>query len=73
LTVLRTDESRRLDKLAASNLDFERQPAGLTTAEADKIMLLEKRYGDELERLDQQWLENLIARSQQSLAADRSS
>jgi hypothetical protein len=69
LTVLRMDESRRLDKLAASNLNFERQPTGLTAVEADKIMLLEKRYGGELERLDQQWLENLIACSWQSRVA----
>lgn len=69
LMALRADESRRLNKLAASNLDFERQPTGLAVAEADKIMRLEKRYGSELERLDQQWLENLIARSRQSRAA----
>lgn len=71
LTVLRTDESRRLDKLAASNLDFERQPSGLTVAEADKLMLLEKRYGSELERLDQHWLENLISLSRQNPATQK--
>jgi hypothetical protein len=69
VTALRADEHRRLDKLSAVNLDFKRQPIGLTAAEADKIMLLEKRYGSELELLDEQWLESLIARSQQSLAA----
>lgn len=69
LTALRADESRRLDKLAASNLKFGRQPTGQTAVEADKIMLLEKRYGSELERLDQQWLENLIACGWQSHVA----
>jgi len=69
VTALRADEHRRLDNLSAGNLDFKRQPTGLTAVEADKIMLLEKRYGSELERLDEQWLENLIGRSQQSLTA----
>ena len=69
VTALRADEHSRLDKLSAVNLDFKRQPTGLTAAEADKIMLLEKRYGSELEWLDQQWLENLLSSSKQSLAA----